>query len=213
MQATARPPIIAAWLLGLFIPYEQSESITGDLLEEFSELASKSGVAYARRWYWLQSVKTAAHLIGTGCRVAPWQIAGAMLLGYLLCWCCHFLVERMVDAMLHTYQVYAYVDAHAFWLIYAILVECLIVPMMGGFLAGLMARGREMIATMTMGLLNVTGGGIALVRNVEYFHQANTAAILQPLLVATFVTPALFVVGGGIVRRMRSAAAPRPSSA
>ena len=42
-----RPPRMAVWLVDLFTPNKQSESIPGDLLEEFSELASKSGVASA----------------------------------------------------------------------------------------------------------------------------------------------------------------------
>ena len=71
-----RPPRIAVWLVDLFTPNKQSESIPGDLLEEFSEHASKSGVASARRWYWRQSVKTVARLIATGFLVAPWLTAG-----------------------------------------------------------------------------------------------------------------------------------------
>jgi len=47
-QASFQPPRGAVWLIELFTPYEQAESIPGDLLEEFSDLASKSGVAYAR---------------------------------------------------------------------------------------------------------------------------------------------------------------------
>jgi hypothetical protein len=67
-----RPPRIALWLVDLFTPSEQAESIPGDLLEEFLELALKSGDAFARRWYWRQSVKTVAHLIATGFLVVPW---------------------------------------------------------------------------------------------------------------------------------------------
>jgi hypothetical protein len=36
----------------------------GDLLEEYSYLAPKSGVTFARRWYRRQTVKTIAHLFG-----------------------------------------------------------------------------------------------------------------------------------------------------
>jgi hypothetical protein len=43
-----QPPRIAVWLVNLFTPAEQAESIPGDLLEEYSRLASKSGVAFAR---------------------------------------------------------------------------------------------------------------------------------------------------------------------
>ncbi len=37
-----QPPRVAVWLVGLFAPAEESESITGDLVEEFSQLASRS---------------------------------------------------------------------------------------------------------------------------------------------------------------------------
>jgi hypothetical protein len=53
-----RPPPLAAWLVDLFIPGKHAESIPGDLLEEFSEIASRSALTYARRWYWRQSIKT-----------------------------------------------------------------------------------------------------------------------------------------------------------
>lgn len=56
-----RPPRIAAWLVELFVSVEQAESILGDLHEEFSDVASKSGVVAARRWYWRQSINTLAH--------------------------------------------------------------------------------------------------------------------------------------------------------
>ena len=46
-----RPPVIAVWLVGFFTPDKQTEAIQGDLVEEFSRLASASGVAVARRWY------------------------------------------------------------------------------------------------------------------------------------------------------------------
>jgi hypothetical protein len=61
----AQPPFVAVWLLELFTPEEQAESIVGDLLEEFSGFAAKPGVAFARRWYWRQSTKTVVRLIGT----------------------------------------------------------------------------------------------------------------------------------------------------
>ena len=73
------PPWVASWLVDLFTPIGQTETIQGDLLEEFSEVASKSGVASARRWYWRQSVKSVAHLIGTGFRAAPWTAATGSL--------------------------------------------------------------------------------------------------------------------------------------
>jgi hypothetical protein len=45
----------------------------GDLLEEFSQLASKSGIAFARSWYWRQTLKSLVHLAGAGFRNTPWS--------------------------------------------------------------------------------------------------------------------------------------------
>ena len=47
-----QPPRIATWLVNLFAPAEEAASILGDLVEEYSRLASKSGVGVARNWYW-----------------------------------------------------------------------------------------------------------------------------------------------------------------
>jgi hypothetical protein len=43
-----QPPRIAVWLISLFALAAEAESILGDLLEEFSVLASKSGMPSAR---------------------------------------------------------------------------------------------------------------------------------------------------------------------
>ncbi len=81
-----QPPRIAVWFVDLFIPYEQAESIPGELLEEFSDLASKSGLVSARRWYWRQTAKTIVGLIGKGFREAPWLTVGTVLGGFLVLW-------------------------------------------------------------------------------------------------------------------------------
>ena len=78
-QAWFHPPRVAAWLIELFTPYEQAESIPGDLLEAFSDLASKSGAAYARRWFWRQTAPTISHLVRSGFQAAPWSSAGVVL--------------------------------------------------------------------------------------------------------------------------------------
>jgi hypothetical protein len=68
-KASFEPPRVAVWLIELFTPYEQAESLPGDLLEEFSDVASKSDAAYARRWYWRQTEPTISHLVRSGFRV------------------------------------------------------------------------------------------------------------------------------------------------
>jgi len=79
-----RPPFIASRLIGLFTSGWHDDAISGDLLEEFSDVASKSGLAYARRWYWRQSIKTIWNLIVAGSRTAPWLIPSTVIGGYWL---------------------------------------------------------------------------------------------------------------------------------
>jgi hypothetical protein len=98
--ALPKPPRIAVWLIDLFTPYEQTESIPGDLLEEFTDLVSKSGVASARRWYWRQSVQTIPHLVATGLRVALWSVVCAVTVGVLLQWKGSAFPEKAVIAVL-----------------------------------------------------------------------------------------------------------------
>ena len=88
-----QPPRFAVWLLTLFALDEEAESILGDLLEEFSLLASKSGIPFARRWYWRQTLKTIFQLAVLGFRTAPWLTTAAVVGGFLL----RRLVGRLVE--------------------------------------------------------------------------------------------------------------------
>jgi hypothetical protein len=207
-----RPPLIAAWLVDLVTPYEQAESISGDLLEEFSGLASKTGVASARRWYWRQSVKTIAHLAGTTFRVAPWWIAGALLLGFLLRWFGSGLPEETVVAILRTQRPYSnrYVDAYILFLTWGMLIAPLIQSMVIGCIVAVVAKGREMVATMTLCLVFAASTAWAL------FHGARLLpenAYLLPFLVHQFSNSIMIVIGGLIVRESRLAMARRTSGA
>jgi hypothetical protein len=205
-----RPPRVAVWLVDLFTPNKQAESIPGDLLEEFSELASKSGDAFARRWYWRQSVKTVAHLIATAFLVVPWLIAATVVGGWVLSWVFYWSTQKTVVAVLYQYQVYAHIDAYVFWLMYGILIERLIEPLIIGCIIAVAAKGREMVVTMTLGLVMGTLSGAGLVHLRHYWSKPNFP--LAPLLLTTFVSPVMFVVGGGIVREIRSAMSRRPSA-
>jgi len=100
-----QPPRIATRLVNLFSPSENGESILGDLLEEYSHLASKSGVPVARRWYWRQAVKTITHLVDSGFCVAPWSTTAVVVGGFLLLRFVSRLPERAIFAVLERYQV------------------------------------------------------------------------------------------------------------
>ncbi|MGC1415524.1 MAG: permease prefix domain 2-containing transporter [Candidatus Acidiferrum sp.] len=204
------PPRMAVWLVDLFTPNKQNESILGDLLEEFSELASKTGVAFARRWYWRQSIKTVAHLVITGFFDAPWLIACNVVGGWVLWLVAYWITEKSVNAILHTYRVYAHVDAYVFFLIYGVLIELVIEPLSIGCIVAATAKGREMVATMTLSFSIWAMDGVLLARSRHYWPMTNFQ--LLPLVVAIFVSPVMFVIVGVTARKLRSAISRRASA-
>jgi hypothetical protein len=164
-QAFVRPPRMAAWLVDLFAPSEQVESITGDLLEEFSDLESKLGAASARRWYWRQSTKTISRFIVAGFRVAPWSIAGAVVGGFLLRLLGSAWPERAMEAVFDRYPVYAHHHWHLylFCMTNTMLIGSLLESVLIGCLVAVATKGREMVATMMLTVLLAALGGVSWV--------------------------------------------------
>jgi hypothetical protein len=215
-----QPPRIAVWLVTLFTPAEEAEAIPGDLLEEFSLLASKSGVAFARRWYWRQTVKTIAHLAGSGFRLAPWPTAAAVVAGFLLMRFGFSLSGQAMAAVLDRYGVYEHLadlgrqqpsldaGAYMFWITDSMLIGRVLVATLVGGIVAVAAKGREMTATVTLGLfmsaLNVVGALLNLAGTGDYGFLWT--------LPWSFAISIATVVGGAMVRTRRSAAAPRPSA-
>src|SRR5580700_2175225 len=89
----AAPPPLAEWLVSLVTAPEQTATIVGDLLEEFSSIVSRSGTAPARRWYWRQSLRTIAHLVRGQARHAPAETVAFAIGGFLF----YALVERVLQ--------------------------------------------------------------------------------------------------------------------
>lgn len=215
-KSLIQPPRLAVWLMNLFAPYEQSESILGDLLEEFADLASKSDGASARRWYWRQSVKSIGQLICSGFRAASWLIAVTVVGGFLLAWAQGYFSERVVNSVLSTYgsQVYSYVDAYVFWLIYGVLIERLLEPMVVGFVVALVAKGQEMITAITLGVLLGGLNGVFLVQAVvqigknfgwRVWSVPNAfSVVFEPMILSTLVSPVFVIIGGVLVRKHRT---------
>ena len=203
------PPRIAAWLVDLFTPAEEAESILGDLLEEFSALASKSGVVFARRWYWHQTVKTIAHLAGSGFRAAPWSTTAAVVGGFLLGTFVSGLPDKLLSAVTDRYLAYwsGHFKVYMFFATNGMLLVHFFLSMFVGFVVALAARGREMVATMTLALVLCAMTGVA------YVSVAQLWPIEDKLwwTLAQFASPFAIVVGGVIVRRRRSGATIRPS--
>src|SRR6266581_1826194 len=214
--SAVRPPLIAAWLVDLVAPRGHSESIPGDLLEEFSDLAAKSGLDSARRWYWRQSVRTIAHLIGAGFRVAPWTIAGAVVIGFSLLRFGSGLPEQVIVGVLHfrrhhvtPYYTWPQVQTYLFWLNSGIWIGHLLLSLFIGCFVAVVARGSEMVAATALGLLCGAMNGVDLLVLVARHSPEN--AYMAPFMVHQFASSIMIVIGGVIVRESRSAMARRTS--
>jgi hypothetical protein len=198
------PPRIAVWLLNLFALTDNAESVLGDLLEEFSLLASESGVASARRWYWRQTMRTVPHLAGASFRTAPWMTAAAVAGGFLLRKLVGPLVEPALFAVLERYQVPEHhFSTYMFFASTGIDVGHLITFLFIGFIVALVARDREMAATMALGLIY---GAMAIVGSVYMVTRTGDNAYLWRLT-WYFADAFAIVIAGGIVRTRRLAAA------
>jgi hypothetical protein len=202
-----RPPSFATWLVNLFTVPEE-ESIVGDLFEEFCQLASKLGVGFARRWYWRQAVKTTAHLFGTGFRDAPWSTSAAVVGGYLLGAFLHGLPDKVLSAVTDTYLAYwsKHFKAYMFWATDGMLMAHVILSTLVGSMVALAAKGREMVATMTLGLIL---GALGVAGSLAMVARTGDGSFLWIMLLQ-FADSFAMVIGGAIVRTRRSAATTRP---
>jgi hypothetical protein len=216
--SAVRPPLIAAWLVDLVAPREQTESILGDLLEEFSDLAAKSGLDSARRWYWQQSVKTIAHLAGAGLRTAPWTIAGAVVIGFLLLRFGSGLPEQVIVGVLHLrrhhvtpYYTWPQAQTYLLWLNSGIWIGHLLLSLFIGCFVAVIARGGEMVAATALGLLCGAMNGVGFLVLVARHSPEN--AYLAAFLVHQFASLIMIAIGGVIVRESRSALARRTARA
>jgi hypothetical protein len=93
----SQPPGVADWLLRLFVQAHQAPQILGDLREEFSALASRTRLRYARWWYWRQTLKTVPHLFYAQLAQKPWQALATVGIGTILLWLTnlpHIAIER-----------------------------------------------------------------------------------------------------------------------
>jgi hypothetical protein len=193
-----QPPRFAVWLLTLFALDDEAESILGDLLEEFNLIASKSGGPFARRWYWRQTLKTVYQLADHGFRTAPWSTLIAVAGGFSIRGEVARRVEPTIFAVLEKYHVYEHhFSMYVFFASTGIDIGHLITFLLIGFVVAFAARGRELVATMSLGLfwgaLTVPtfpavvmrfGFGTALSREMVYFADS-LAIVIAGVIVRT----------------------------
>lgn len=206
---SVQPPPIAVWLISQFALAEE-ESILGDLLEEFSLLASTSGVPSARNWYWRQTIKTVPRLAGFAFRSAPWITAAAVVGGFLLRKLVAPLVGKVAFAVLERYQIFFehHFSAYLFFATTGLDIEHLITFLLIGFIVAFVARQREIVATIILALywavLSVVGSTYAAIRSGD-------DALLWRLT-WYFADSFAIVLAGAIVRMHRLPAKSRLSA-
>jgi hypothetical protein len=207
-SSSFQPPRIASWLIDLSTTPEKAEAILGDLLEESSDLASKSGAASARRWYWWQSLRTIAHLFGAEFRGGPPWAIGSVLAGFFftnLFFVGFFEWAILANCRAQNVFTCSQLPADFVWMKNGLLIWDLVVSLSIGCIVSAAAKGREMVTAITLGLiLGVWSTVLFLVWSASHQY----ALLLLPLLM-TFAASILIVLGGGIVRQIRMASARR----
>ena len=205
-----QPPRFAVWLLTLFALDDKAESILGDLVEEFTQLASKSGGPFARRWYWRQTLKTVLQLAILGFRASPWLTAAAVVGGFFLRGIVGRLVEPTIFAVIEKYQIPEHhFSAYVFLATTGIDTGYLITFLFVGFMVALVAKGREMVATMSLGLF---WGALTVVSFPAVVMQSGYGTALSRAMVY-FADSLAIVIAGMIVRTHRLRAAARHQQA
>jgi hypothetical protein len=195
------PPYLAAWLITLFSPSKEAECVLGDLLEEYSHMCSDSGVAFARSWYWRQTLKTIADFTMAGYRAAPWSTIAAILGGWLLNGFLHGLLDKALSAVTDKYLLYwsNHFKLYLFLAGNGMLIGNLIASTLVGAVVGFAARGREMVATMALSLVlgaMAVIGYLVLVLIGRHIFFGGIAWYFAGLCA--------IVVGGAVVRMSRS---------
>jgi hypothetical protein len=196
-----QPPLIALWLLKLFTHAEQAETIEGDLLEEFSFIASHSGNRAARRWYWRQMVKTIPHLAAGKLRAAPLSTTAAVVGGYLLFRFVYGLPDNILMAATERYLSFwqRHFHAYVFLATDGMLIVHLVALMLLGCVVALVANDREMIPTITLGIIVGAMGGVILL----WLMAAGQVPWDEWMLALRFADPLAIVTGGVLVRMCR----------
>ena len=210
-ERIVQPPVIAAWLVDLFVTHEQT-AIREQMRHKFSNMVVTYGIGPARRWYWSRSAKTIAGLMGKEFRTAPWLIVCTALGAALLLQLGTSYLQRAIMAIILflNHHVTPYYDPRGvarreFWMANTVLIGSLLESLIAGSLVAVAAKGREMIAAMTLSL-------VCLVMTPTIFwalvtERAPVNPVFFPhIMVDQLGGSLLMIIGGIIVREIRSAA-------
>ena len=184
--SNVQPPAIAVWLIDLFIPERQNESVKGDLLEEFSSLATKFNGPTARNWYWRHSTKTVAHLIFR----TPWIIATALLSGY-------FVLMNATNVFMERTILPGVSSADIYW---GTITATSFASLTASWVLAMIAKGRELVATILLAWLFVVST-VASELIASNFLPPLQIPLLHPILLT--VQASLVIALGLTVRQVR----------
>jgi hypothetical protein len=187
-QFNFQPPVIAIWLIDLLISEAQKESVKGDLLEEFSDLATRCGESSARSWYWRHSTKTIARLMFR----TPWVVALALLSGMCVLW-------NFIDFFGYKFSYLTPDDLQVriisklMWLVFGF---SMVGISSAGWVLAMIARGKELIATILLALVFLLSG----VAMASFSHLRPLPPSVRGLLM---LRAFLIVMAGIAVRQIR----------
>jgi hypothetical protein len=118
------------------------------------------------------------------------------------------LPDKLLSAITDKYLFYWSAHFQAYlWMLKGMLPAQLILGMFVGCMVALVAKGREMVATMTLVLVRFASIGAACVWVATHGFLGVAWMLWQ------CADPCAVVLGGAIVRMLRSAAKPLPSRA
>lgn len=124
----------------------------------------------------------------------------------------HGLPDKVLSAVTDRYLGYwsHHFKAYMFWATDGMWVAHLILSVFVGCMVALAAKGREIVATMTLGIILYTMVGVAYLASVAKHWPMDVAFSWMLFQCAG---PFAIIVGGVMVRTSRSAARTRPSGA
>jgi hypothetical protein len=199
-------PRLAVWLVSLFTRPDETESILGDLAEEYSQHAANSGDAAARRWYWRQVARTIVHLAFAGMLKAPMVTAACVVAGSLLGRYAFALPKHGMEVVLDHYRLFeSSPEMYLFWLTDATQILRLFGNVLAGSLIALAVKGREVPTTIALALVRIAMAIAAIVATLGRPGPAGYFWTFPWVLAFAIAN----IAGGVIVRTRRSAALQR----
>lgn len=199
-ESRIRPPQVASWLVSLFAS-AKDETLQGDLLEEFSLLASNSGASVAQRWYWRQTLRSIVHLFVSEFRAAPWSTAAIVVAGFFLTKILFPLPEKAIFAVIEKYRIFdSHFDLYVFFAGDGIALSHVITSMLVGCSVALAARRKEMIATGELALMFC---GMTALASLVWIARGNTS-MLWSTLPWNFADWIAMLSAAAVIRTLRS---------